>query len=86
MWLKIFCIAIIVLFINVPCGYWREGTRKFSPAWFVAIHLPIPIIVVLRKLTGIGYVWYSFPIFFAVYFGGQYLGSRARRRKITGAL
>lgn len=28
--------------VNVPFGYWRAGVRKFSPAWFVAIHAAVP--------------------------------------------
>jgi hypothetical protein len=85
LWLNILFIAVIDFIVNVPCGFWREGTRRFSPAWFLAIHLPIPLVVILRKVTGIGYVWYTFPIFFAAYMGGQFLGSRIRRRKTIGA-
>ena len=30
-----YAIALAVTFmINLPCGYWRAGVRKFSPAWF----------------------------------------------------
>lgn len=85
MWLNILGIALVDFILNVPCGYWREGTRKFSPAWFLSVHLVIPFVALLRKVTGIGYIWYTFPIFLAAYLGGQYLGSRLRRRKLHGA-
>jgi len=33
---------------NVPLGVWRRGLRRFSPAWFVAIHASIPLLVAMR--------------------------------------
>lgn len=34
---------------NLPCGAWREHTRKFSPHWFLAVHATIPFVASLRK-------------------------------------
>ena len=34
--------------VNLPFGYWRERTVKFSPAWFVAVHAAVPLIIALR--------------------------------------
>jgi hypothetical protein len=34
---------------NLPCGAWREHTRKFSPEWFLAVHATIPFVAMLRK-------------------------------------
>ena len=34
---------------NLPCGAWREHTRKFSPQWFLAVHATIPFVAMLRK-------------------------------------
>ena len=34
---------------NLPCGAWREHTRKFSPQWFLAVHATIPFVASLRK-------------------------------------
>lgn len=34
---------------NLPCGMWREHTRKFSPQWFLAVHATIPFVAMLRK-------------------------------------
>ncbi|HSQ09327.1 MAG TPA: hypothetical protein VLN25_01745, partial [Burkholderiaceae bacterium] len=33
--------------------YWRAGLRKFSPAWFVAIHAPVPLVFGLRFALGL---------------------------------
>lgn len=77
-------IAIVAAFtfaLNVPFGWWRAGVRKFSPAWFVAIHAPVPVIVALRFALGLPFRWITLPLFVAMYFGGQFVGSRLRMRR-----
>ncbi len=64
--------------LNVPFGYWRGGLRKFSPAWFVAIHAPVPLVVALRFALGLKFRWLALPLFAASYFAGQYVGHRRR--------
>jgi hypothetical protein len=73
-------VALGILLVNLPFGWWRSGLRKFSPAWFVAVHAPVPIAVGLRYWTGLGFRWTTLPLFVAAYFGGQYLGGRIGRR------
>jgi hypothetical protein len=34
---------------NIPLGWYRTQTEKFSPEWFLAIHASVPFIVLLRK-------------------------------------
>lgn len=67
--------------INVPFGYWRAGVRKFSPAWFVAVHAAVPMVIALRFALGLPFRWAVFPLFVAAYFGGQTLGARWRLRR-----
>ena len=64
--------------VNVPFGYWRAGVRKFSPAWFVAVHAAVPMIVALRFALGIPFRWAMLPLFVLAYFGGQAAGARWR--------
>lgn len=64
----------------MPFGYWRAGTRKFSPAWFVAVHAPVPLIIVLRMASGLGFRPTTIPVMVGAYFLGQFLGSVWRRR------
>jgi hypothetical protein len=72
-------VAIALLFVvafaaNVPLGMWRRGLRKFSPAWFVAIHASIPLLFATRYLLELP-LWVIPPeIGFAVL--GQVLGAR----------
>ena len=54
-------VAAAVLLINLPFGFWRAGVRKFSPAWFVAVHAPVPLAVGLRFASGLGFQWHTLP-------------------------
>lgn len=72
-------VALAVLLLNIPFGYWRQGTRRFSWPWLAAIHLPIPFVITLRLVSGLGWKWHTFPIIISAYFLGQSLGARWRR-------
>ena len=74
-----YTLAIVATFvINVPFGYWRAGVRKFSPAWFVAVHAAVPFVVALRFALGLPFRWAVFPLFVVAYFSGQAAGARLR--------
>jgi hypothetical protein len=77
---SLWVVALLVLLLNVPFGYWRQGVRKFSLAWFVAVHAPVPVVAGLRIASGLGFRWSTFPVIVAAYFAGQFLGGRLRRR------
>ncbi len=79
--MKILLVALAIYVLNLPFGYWREGTRKFSLAWFAAIHVPVPAVVALRLSTGIPFRWTTIPILVAAFFLGQATGARIRRRR-----
>ena len=73
-------VAILVasaLALNLPLGYWRAGTRKFSPAWFFFIHASIPVIIWERMSLGLSAWYIPFSLGSAVV--GQLLGARLRR-------
>jgi len=69
-------IAAIVFILNLPFGYWRANTRKFSLQWFFSIHLPVPVIIFLRVLSGLGWRLITFPVMVGAFFLGQYFGGR----------
>ena len=70
-------ISVFTLLLNIPFGYWREGTRKFSKGWFLAVHLPVPFIVAAR--LGFGASWRWIPLFVFSFFLGQWIGARIRK-------
>lgn len=67
-------IALAVLLLNLPFGYWRAGSPRFSRSWFLAIHLPIPFVILLRVTSGLGWQLVSFPVLVGAFFAGQFLG------------
>lgn len=72
-------LAVVLLWVtlvNLPFGYWRAGLRKLSPAWFVAIHAPVPLVVLLRWAFDLPFRWATLPLFVAAYFAGQAAGAR----------
>jgi len=75
---KLLLIALAVLVLNLPFGWWRAGTRKLSLPWFVAVHGPIPFVVALRLAAGVGPELSTFPLLVGAYFAGQILGGVLR--------
>jgi hypothetical protein len=73
-------VAATVLVLNIPFGFWRAGREKFSVAWLVAVHAPVPLVVLLRISSGLGWQFSTFPALIAAYFGGQYLGGVVRAK------
>lgn len=74
--MKLLLIASAVYLLNIPFGYWRERTKKFSLQWALSIHLPIPIIIVLRIYSGIGFKFITYPVLVGAFIMGQFTGSR----------
>ena len=63
---------------NIPLGYLRMGSPKYSVRWFVYIHLSVPFIIGLRISNNIG--WQLIPFSIALAVAGQMIGSRIYRR------
>ncbi len=72
-------LASFAFLVNVPLGYIRENTKKFSFSWFFWIHASIPFIIFLRLKLHIS-PWFILLSILAAIFG-QLLGSRLRKNK-----
>ena len=72
-------LALVIVLLNLPFGYWRAGTRRFSLPWFLAVHVPVPIAVSLRLAVGMGWRLGALPVFVGAFFAGQFLGGGVRR-------
>lgn len=81
---KVWWLAIVVLVLNLPFGYWRAGVPKLSRSWFVAIHAPIPFVIILRVTSGLGWQLASFPIIVGAFLLGQFLGGKGRQWRTGG--
>jgi len=74
-------LLLIITLINLPFGYWRQGTKKFSFYWVLFIHGPVPIVIGLRHMLGIDLNLQTAPLLFGAYFLGQYLGKHIRIKR-----
>ena len=72
-------VAALVFTVNIPFGYWRARVRKFSAQWILAIHLPVPLVISLRVLSGLGWQFITFPVLIGAFFLGQFAGGRIQR-------
>lgn len=79
-------VTIIVFIINLLFGYWRGGYKKMTLWWFVAIHTPIPIVILLRYLFEIGFAPFTYFYIIPAFIIGQWIGDRYRRGKLKGIL
>jgi hypothetical protein len=80
--LRLFIAAALVFIINVPFGYWRDTVKKFSLKWLLAVHLPVPVVVLIRIYSDIGFQFYTYPILVGAFFIGQFAGARFHRYKM----
>ncbi|MGW8313514.1 MAG: hypothetical protein ACWGOL_09820 [Desulfuromonadales bacterium] len=64
---------------NIPLGYLRMGSPKYSLRWFIYIHLSVPFIIGLRITNNIS--WQVIPFSIGLAVAGQMIGSRLYRRR-----
>ncbi len=66
--------------MNIPFGYWRANVRRFSLQWFLAIHLPVILVIVLRLAFHLGFAWTSYVTLVTAFFLGQQFGALLIKR------
>jgi hypothetical protein len=82
--ISLFLLIVTATFVvNLPFGFMRAKTRKFSIQWFLYIHLPIPLIFVMRTYAGFGYTVVPILIGSAVF--GKVIGGRLRKTSCVKA-
>ena len=72
--MSFYIVLAIIFLLNLPFGYWRGHVRPFSFPWILAVHLPVPLVIIVRILGGVGWHIKTFPLLAVAYFAGQYLG------------
>lgn len=72
-------IGAAALAVNVPLGYLRDGTRRYSAAWFVYVHLSIPLVAFLRISSHL--TPWVIPVFILCAVAGQLVGGRIRQSR-----
>ncbi len=76
--MSLYELAFLVFVINLPFGYLRGKSKKYSLKWFLYIHLPIPMIILLRIYSGLGFQFYTFPWTVGAFFSGTGLWSKVK--------
>ncbi len=69
-------LMLTVLLINIPFGYWRSRADRFSRRWMAAVHLPVPVVFLLRIISGFGLT--SIPLLMIAFAIGQFIGGNIR--------
>lgn len=77
---KLAAVGAIASLVNIPCGMWREHTKKFSFEWFLAVHTSIPFIAMLRKAVIMPKIAIVCTIAAAI--AGQALGAQMERERL----
>ena len=70
-------LIILVFLINLPFGYWRYNTPRFSRKWIMAVHIPVPFVFLLRMSSGFG--WNVIPVLMLSFAAGQFTGGKLRK-------
>jgi hypothetical protein len=81
---RLFLAAAVVAGLNLPFGFWRASVEKFSRSWILAVHVPVPFVIAIRLLAGLGWHLITFPVLAGAFFTGQFLGGRLRRWSRAG--
>ncbi len=72
-------ITLLITVINLPFGYIRSNSPKFSRKKGRCIYIPILISIALRKLLSLSY--YLIPFMIAGTIAGQLIGARMKKTK-----
>jgi cytochrome c biogenesis protein len=64
--LSVIGLVIGAFLINIPLGYLREKSKKYSLKWFVWIHLSIPVMIAARLLLHVEFKYVPLIIIGAV--------------------
>jgi hypothetical protein len=85
---RVVVVLVAVVLVTLPFGFYRAYTRKWSLRWFLAIHVPVILVFLVRYEAHLAYTF--IPFSFTACVAAQYLGGRVgrwwiRRRKTSVA-
>ena len=72
-------LAVFTLVVNLPFGFMRSKAEKYSFRWILYIHLPIPLIYLLRRLLMVSSA--ASPALVVAAVVGQICGGKIRTLK-----
>lgn len=66
----------LAFILNLPSGFLRGRSRRFTPQWFIYLHLPVPFIFLARIFSHIEIIY--IPLFVLSSILGQIIGNKIR--------
>jgi hypothetical protein len=78
--------AALIVLVNLPFGFWRGGVPRLSARWFLAIHLPVLLVIGVRLLLDLPFTLWILPVTVGSFALGQWLGGRMRHGTAIGSL
>lgn len=78
--ISIYELLLIVFIINLPFGYMRSRSAKFSRRWIMAIHIPVPFVFILRVISGMSLT--VIPLLVLSDIAGQIVGGKLIKQDI----
>ena len=78
--MNLWTVAVIIFFLNIPFGYWRRNVPRFSKGWALAVHIPVPFVIALRFIAGLGFQLVTYPVLVGAFFLGQLSGGTINSR------
>ncbi len=79
---KLIIASVSVFVINIPFGYWGAHVKKFSLQWILAVHIPVPFIIIIRLFFHLGFAWHTYLFFIISYFMGHKLGGIIHNKQL----
>ncbi|MCF8370581.1 MAG: hypothetical protein K9H64_03090 [Bacteroidales bacterium] len=77
--MNLLLVSAFTFIFNLPFGYWRANVKRYSWQWVFAIHIPVPVIIILRIFSGIGFAFITYPALIGSFFLGQFVGGKIYR-------
>ncbi len=77
-------IMLLVFLLNLPFGYIRGNSKKFSRKWMMAIHIPVPFVFLMRIFSGLNYTVIPFLVLSDI--AGQIAGAKLRQIEIIRSI
>lgn len=72
-------LMLLVFLINLPFGYMRSKSTRFSRQWMMAVHIPVPFVFLLRIFSGL--TWTAIPLLVLSDVAGQIAGGKLKKRE-----
>ncbi|TAN42826.1 MAG: hypothetical protein EPN22_11465 [Nitrospirae bacterium] len=67
-------ITLLAFVLNIPFGYFRTRSKKYSLKWWLCVHTPVPIVIFARLALEVDYKF--IPVFIAASIVGQFIGGK----------